>query len=492
MVMAVRNKTKPSRNAPCPCGSGLKFKRCCRENGRYGEIEASTTEQTTTWKQVCCQVPLRDERFLILTLAYSNDWIQRTGIQTGKFIALDLPEISFHSHAFVMAIQEFPQSASREGELLVAIERQEGSEFGMVIYGEGPLAQEIMDHRRRLSREVVLVLEKPDGAWVDITLLRSVKWLESNNAQVGKNIFLDLPHMGARGFARVLEINPCPELPTPGICLDRSQFVTGTFCHSSGDVYDLKLKSEKQPLGVTATHPFWSADRQDWVCVIDLHIGETLETLKGITVVESLTKRSKPEMVYNIEVEGDHVYRVGESGVLVHNASPGKCPSSGDYDPGALASAIFQGQNVSRATGVTAIVVEAGADRSGNEFDSTNTPGWYNTFITVNRISSGPAGGWRRGHILGAQFGGPAEAMNFAPQPLEVNNGSYKTCENRIAEVVKACGCAYVSVSVNYDDRGVRPASFTITAEDSSGHKFINNAKVENIKNTTTPVDCKK
>lgn len=26
----IRVETKPSRNAPCPCGSGVKYKRCCR------------------------------------------------------------------------------------------------------------------------------------------------------------------------------------------------------------------------------------------------------------------------------------------------------------------------------------------------------------------------------------------------------------------------------------------------------------------------------
>src|SRR5262249_33236093 len=31
--------------------------------------------------------------------------------------------------------------------------------------------------------------------------------------------------------------------------------------------------------------------------------------------------RREPEPVYNIEVEGDHCYRVGQQGLLVHNAS---------------------------------------------------------------------------------------------------------------------------------------------------------------------------
>ncbi len=67
-----------------------------------------------------------------------------------------------------------------------------------------------------------------------------------------------------------------------------------------------------------------SVDRNAWVSAINLEIGETLKTLTGTTVVQSRSKREEPETVYNIEVEGDHVYRVGESGVLVHNTSAGK------------------------------------------------------------------------------------------------------------------------------------------------------------------------
>jgi hypothetical protein len=76
-------------------------------------------------------------------------------------------------------------------------------------------------------------------------------------------------------------------------------------------------------LGVTALHPFWSVDREGWFPVKELKIGERLKGLKGTPRVESLDLRPKPEPVYNIEVEGDHCYRVGEQGLLVHNASPG-------------------------------------------------------------------------------------------------------------------------------------------------------------------------
>jgi hypothetical protein len=155
---------------------------------------------------------------------------------------------------------------------------------------------------------------------VEIAVLRSHDWIEDYGAHVGGSVYLDMPEMGVEGQAEVLAIEPCPTLEE-----GEGRLVTGTFKHTSGDVYDLKLESESKPIGVTATHPFWSVDREAWVSAIDLEIGERLKTLAGTTVVESRTKWEEPETVYNIEVEGDHCYRVGQSGVLVHNASAPCC-----------------------------------------------------------------------------------------------------------------------------------------------------------------------
>ena len=41
-----------------------------------------------------------------------------------------------------------------------------------------------------------------------------------------------------------------------------------------------------------------------------------------------------PEPVYNIEVEGDHCYRVGQQGLLVHNNSGGEGATSGAQSSG--------------------------------------------------------------------------------------------------------------------------------------------------------------
>ena len=172
-----------------------------------------------------------------------------------------------------------------------------------------------LEHKLRL---LTLVLRRNDGSSVEITQLRDPEWIADYGAHVGGTVLLDLAEMAAVGPAQVLAIDESPRIdPGPG------RLITGTFHHTAAVVYNLKVESEREPFGVTGTHPFWSMDRQAWVSAADLKIGETLKTLEGTTVVESLERRPEPERVCNIEVEGDHVYRVGTSGVLVHNASAG-------------------------------------------------------------------------------------------------------------------------------------------------------------------------
>lgn len=69
----------------------------------------------------------------------------------------------------------------------------------------------------------------------------------------------------------------------------------------------------------TSFHPFWSVDRQDWIPLGQLYEFERVQTRRGeirlLSRVASLTTD-----VYNIEVDCDHVYEVGDVGVLVHNA----------------------------------------------------------------------------------------------------------------------------------------------------------------------------
>ena len=107
----------------------------------------------------------------------------------------------------------------------------------------------------------------------------------------------------------------------------------GDIPHRAGVVLDLSVEGEGKPIGVTPTHLVWSTDRQHWVSVGEMRLGERMAAKNGSTpCVLSLKQREHPEEVFNIEVDGDHVYRVGEQGLLVHNASV--CPQQPNITDG--------------------------------------------------------------------------------------------------------------------------------------------------------------
>ena len=96
----------------------------------------------------------------------------------------------------------------------------------------------------------------------------------------------------------------------------------------------------------TTIHPVWSLDRKDRLPLAELEEGEqlcslgsSLQTsdfeLQTSTVLSSTLGRANTA-VYNIEVHGEHVYQVGELGVLVHNAAPARCAMIAEYGEAAM------------------------------------------------------------------------------------------------------------------------------------------------------------
>lgn len=63
-----------------------------------------------------------------------------------------------------------------------------------------------------------------------------------------------------------------------------------------------------------------SVERQEWVQLGELTIGERLQTRDGLVRVTGSTSIYDPQPVYNLEIHGQHVYEVTELGILVHNA----------------------------------------------------------------------------------------------------------------------------------------------------------------------------
>ena len=83
----------------------------------------------------------------------------------------------------------------------------------------------------------------------------------------------------------------------------------------------------QETVGVTATHPFWSEDRQAFVPAGELTTGERLRTHSGeCNRITSLLPRRGPG---EVEVNGEHVYFVGKSDYLVHNNGCPVAPKGG-------------------------------------------------------------------------------------------------------------------------------------------------------------------
>ena len=178
-----------------------------------------------------------------------------------------------------------------------------------------------------LTEIVVLIgtSEDPQSLYKDPVLVTAEKHTTDYKLQqllLGQSIHLDLPELGAQGQATVTALDPCPPLDSPQV---GRRMVTGTFRHAAANVIDVQISSESEPFGCTDNHPFWSVDRQQFVEAGELQIGENLQSADSTLVqVSRITpRRGPPVAVINFEVDVDHVYHVGTTGVLVHNSCHG-------------------------------------------------------------------------------------------------------------------------------------------------------------------------
>lgn len=147
-----------------------------------------------------------------------------------------------------------------------------------------------------------------------MVLLRPLTWLNERKAEVGGTVFISAPECGIDGHAQVLAIQPCPEiLPGDG------RVITETFQHQVSASISLSIARQQEPILCTGNHPFWSEDRHDFVRADSLQPNETRRTTSGSTTVTSLTHIPGSTAVYNLEIQGTHVYHVGSTGVLVHS-----------------------------------------------------------------------------------------------------------------------------------------------------------------------------
>jgi hypothetical protein len=166
--------------------------------------------------------------------------------------------------------------------------------------------------------KVSITMHRNDGGIVDAELLRPRWWIAQHNIVAGKLLPMNIEELQVHGSAIVTSIDECPE-----IAGGEGSVVTATF--KTREVNTVVRAEIIGPDGTiekiegTPIHPIWSVDRNDWVPLGELTEGETLQASGGIATVLSLALVTCSVPVYNIEVHGEHVYQVGELGLLVHN-----------------------------------------------------------------------------------------------------------------------------------------------------------------------------
>ncbi|EDL62241.1 polymorphic toxin-type HINT domain-containing protein [Gimesia maris] len=192
---------------------------------------------------------------------------------------------------------------------------------GMRVVGRNPLRLETestIDPTPEGWRLVSVRMRKEDGTYFEAELLRPLSWISRHRAKPGAVIELNMPELHVVGAAEVLAVSACPPID-PG----DGPVVLSTFKNVAKNVLNIYVEGETEPIGVTAGHPIWSEDRQAFVHSEKLQPGERLRSALGKTVrITSIEIRAGPEPVYNLEVAGEHVYSVTDSGLLVHNTGP--------------------------------------------------------------------------------------------------------------------------------------------------------------------------
>jgi len=105
---------------------------------------------------------------------------------------------------------------------------------------------------------------------------------------------------------------------------DKSEYkaVTHLIQNEKNDDFVILKFGDDKYIESTSDHPYFV--KGEWKDAISLLSGYELKGIDGLVLIDSLSTKKGSQKVYNITVDGNHNYYVGEDSVLVHNAKP--CP----------------------------------------------------------------------------------------------------------------------------------------------------------------------
>jgi hypothetical protein len=169
--------------------------------------------------------------------------------------------------------------------------------------------------------KISITMHRKDGGVVDAELIRPRSWIAKHSIMAGKHLLMNMEELQVQGSALVTSIEDCPEIADGEGSVVTAKFLTREV-NTIARVEILGVDGQIEVLEGTIIHPIWSVDRDDWIQLSELQEGERLQAASGFAIVVSVAIVNASVPVYNIEVHGEHVYQVGEIGVLAHNACP--------------------------------------------------------------------------------------------------------------------------------------------------------------------------
>ncbi len=150
-----------------------------------------------------------------------------------------------------------------------------------------------------------------------------MSWIQEFGVALGNAIRLidviDLKEMGVSEelVGTVVGIAACPDIEA-----DSGRVVLTTINHLSENLYLVTFGANgrnAETISVTGHHRFYTLDHH-WTMAQQLMIHQQLCGIEQSVSIKNRTRDAGTRRVYNISVEGDHVYYVGSTSVLVHNA----------------------------------------------------------------------------------------------------------------------------------------------------------------------------
>lgn len=223
---------------------------------------------------------------------------------------------------------ELVSSGSDSGTAAIAIREKlrniQDVKLGDRVLTQNPRREDVEydPHNESLSdwQKISMEVRHRNGAVVDVELLRSRDWVVRNQFQVGTWISFELTDIEVDGRAFINGICDVQDLEDGDGELVTGRFVT----RNAMDLRRITLDDGTQ-ITATGSHPFWNPNSFQWQPLEDFGIGDALASRQGLREITHIELLPEGATVYNIEVAGEHVYEVGECGVLVHNSSGFNC-----------------------------------------------------------------------------------------------------------------------------------------------------------------------